>query len=100
MKRSADLQSGALASAALKRAGSETGHNEICRVFVMPQFWQGRKGWARRANFQVCGVAGFPTRVRRAFGRLADWEIGDTAGWETCATPVKTEALRVFPLST
>ena len=36
------------------------------------------------ADFQVCCVAGFQTR--QAQQRPADWEIGDTAGLETCAT--------------
>jgi hypothetical protein len=36
------------------------------------------------ADFQVCRVAGFPTRWSSSSG--ADLEVGDTAGWETCAT--------------
>jgi len=45
------------------------------------------------ADFQVCCIAGFQTRVPSAspmgsiFSRPADLEIGDTAGLETCATP-------------
>jgi len=51
------------------------------------------RGWVKRsADFQVCCIAGFPTRVpceqvtRITWVRSADWEIGDTAGLETCAT--------------
>ena len=46
----------------------------------------------RSADFQVCCIAGFQTRRRwtflcaRAVARPADLEVGDTAGWETCAT--------------
>jgi NADH-quinone oxidoreductase subunit M len=55
----------------------------------------------RTADFQVCGIAGFPTRrlfadrTRSIAGRPADWEIGDTAGWETCAT-LMPEAFQVL----
>jgi hypothetical protein len=44
------------------------------------------------ADFPVCRIAGFPTRqpsahrARPTSARPADWEIGDTAGWETCGT--------------
>ena len=38
------------------------------------------------ADFQICSVAGFLTRDAHDFGRLADLEIGDSAGLETCAT--------------
>ena len=38
------------------------------------------------ADFQGCRVAGFPTRSRPVIQSLADWEVGDTAGWETGAT--------------
>ena len=45
------------------------------------------------ADFPVCVprklsglVAGFKTRERIGFSALADLEIGDTAGLETCAT--------------
>ena len=31
---------------------------------------------------------GFPN-PQAANGRSADWEIGDTAGWETCGTPAQ-----------
>jgi hypothetical protein len=43
-------------------------------------------------DFPVCRIAGFPTRrpsahrARPTSERPADWEIGDTAGWETCGT--------------
>ena len=52
----------------------------------------------RSADFQVCCIAGFQTRSRPATrnasacsacpkpATAADLEIGDTAGWETCAT--------------
>jgi hypothetical protein len=45
-----------------------------------------------QVDFQVCCIAGFQTReppaifTRSVFERAADLEIGDTAGWETCAT--------------
>jgi hypothetical protein len=38
------------------------------------------------ADFQVCCVAGFPTRSLHDCERSADLEVGDTAGLETCAT--------------
>ena len=38
------------------------------------------------ADFQVCCVAGFQTRKPYGVVRPADFEIGDTAGLETCAT--------------
>jgi len=38
------------------------------------------------ADFQVCWVAGFQTRRAHSVAPPADWEIGDTAGLETCAT--------------
>jgi len=38
------------------------------------------------ADFQVCCIAGFQTRKRCDSQRLADLEVGDTAGLETCAT--------------
>jgi hypothetical protein len=38
------------------------------------------------ADFQVCCGAGFQTRRLHDCGRSADWEVGDTAGLETCAT--------------
>jgi hypothetical protein len=41
----------------------------------------------RSADFQVCWLVGFQTRY--AFARLADLEIGDTAGLETCATDLR-----------
>jgi len=50
---------------------------------------QARGGSFCSANFQVGCLAGFPTRRRRAklarpaHARSADWEIGETAGWET-----------------
>jgi hypothetical protein len=44
------------------------------------------------ADFQVCGVAGFQTCRRFSLGRLADLEIGDTAGLETCATTASPSA--------
>jgi hypothetical protein len=40
----------------------------------------------RSADFQVCCVVGFQTRVPFDLARGADLEIGDTAGLETCAT--------------
>src|ERR1022692_3030212 len=46
----------------------------------------------RSADFQVCCIAGFQTRMPsvnpmpQASARPADLEIGDTAGLETCAT--------------
>jgi hypothetical protein len=40
----------------------------------------------RSADFQVCCIAGFQTCEWLAVVRLADLEIGDTAGLETCAT--------------
>jgi len=48
----------------------------------------------RSADFKVCRIAGFQTRVpsadptRSILRRSADLEIGDTAGLETRATPV------------
>jgi branched-chain amino acid aminotransferase len=42
------------------------------------------------ADFPVCCIAGFPTREPREVTRPADWEIGDTAGLETYATPAAT----------
>ena len=41
----------------------------------------------RSADFQVCRAAGVPT-----CGWSADLEIGDTAGWETCATNLHPSA--------
>jgi hypothetical protein len=38
------------------------------------------------ADFQVGCIAGFQTSRRFAVAIHADLEIGDTAGWETCAT--------------
>ena len=38
------------------------------------------------ADFQVCCIAGFQTCKLCDFQRLADLEVGDTAGLETCAT--------------
>ena len=38
------------------------------------------------ADFQVCCVAGVPTRRLPDCGRSTDLEVGDTAGLETCAT--------------
>jgi hypothetical protein len=40
----------------------------------------------RSADFQICCIAGFPARRSCELGTSADLEIGDTAGWETCAT--------------
>ena len=40
----------------------------------------------RSADFQVCCIAGFQTRKRCDSKHLADLEVGDTAGLETCAT--------------
>jgi hypothetical protein len=40
----------------------------------------------RSADFHVCCVAGFQTGKLRDSQRLADLEVGDTAGLETCAT--------------
>ena len=47
------------------------------------------------ADFQVCCIPGFQTRNAASLRRAADLEIGDTAGWETCATP---NAFRNFPV--
>jgi hypothetical protein len=40
----------------------------------------------RSADFQVCCIAGFQTCKPCDSQRLADLEVGDTAGLETCAT--------------
>ncbi len=41
--------------------------------------------WLRRGRAALC--RGFPNpQTARTFRRSADWEIGDTAGLETCAT--------------
>src|SRR6266536_3514434 len=53
---------------------------------------QARFGSACSADFPVCRIAGFLTC--RAFEKSsglgvwcdADWKVGDTAGWKTCAT--------------
>ena len=39
------------------------------------------------ADFQVCCVADFQIRGPSELDRVADLEVGDTAGLETCATP-------------
>src|SRR5205823_3784242 len=38
------------------------------------------------AGFQTCCLADFQIRKRPNKGRSADWEVGDTAGLETCVT--------------
>src|SRR5881628_3612364 len=38
------------------------------------------------AGFQTCCLADFQIRKRPDKGRSADWEVGDTAGLETCVT--------------
>jgi hypothetical protein len=53
----------------------------------------GTRRFFRTADFQVCRIAGFPTRrpfvnlARPTTDSPADWEIGDKIGWETCGTP-------------
>src|SRR5437867_2467065 len=50
------------------------------------------------AGFQTCCVADFQIRKRPDKGRSADWEVGDTAGLETCVTSsyLRLPALRLF----
>ena len=61
---------------------------------------QARADRWRTADFPVCCIAGFLTRrqfvnrTRQTSERPADWEIGDTAGWETCGTPVPVAHLK------
>jgi hypothetical protein len=53
------------------------------------------------ADFQVCCVADFPIRRTSGLHRAADWEVGDTAGLETCATPspgASRESSRLAPI--
>jgi len=59
----------------------------------------------RSADFQVCSIAGFQTRAvfvgpaRLNLRRPADLEVGDTAGLETCATPLMPRAVFGFQSS-
>jgi len=53
----------------------------------------GHKG-RRRGASPLCGNK--PPTIRRSetAERSADWEIGDTAGWETCGTVAEPAAAR------
>jgi hypothetical protein len=53
------------------------------------QSWSKQNHRWSSADFQVCRVAGFQDRAHNDVVRPADLEIGDTAGWETCATKVR-----------
>jgi DNA polymerase-4 len=55
---------------------------------IMNLKWAAGASWHRHrsADFQVCCIAGFQTRKLCDSQRLADLEVGDTAGLETCAT--------------
>jgi hypothetical protein len=50
------------------------------------------RGRIRGRGLQACYIAGFQIRRLAAWPQSADWEIGDTAGWETCATVVEVHA--------
>ena len=59
---------------------------------VNPELRNRVRDESRSAGFQACGVASFQTCAAWKFScasvvrRSADSEVGDTAGWETCAT--------------
>lgn len=40
-----------------------------------------------------------PTRCLADRAKLADWKVGDTAGWETCATGVPSTRGRIKPFN-
>jgi hypothetical protein len=78
----------------------------VVRIAVYEGFLRRREFYAaqaqRSADFPVCRVAGFLTRERlkprqtQPRRHPADLEIGDTAGWETCATLVAFLPRRIF----
>src|SRR2546427_8752203 len=49
------------------------------------------------AGFQTCCLADFQIRKRPDKGRSADWEVGDTAGLETCVTSSYLRPLALRP---